>query len=198
MKQRLAGVLSLAVFCLAGPALSTPGEPPSAPAWAVTGFGGVTYRDKWEDTFLDPAGLTFEAPGLAGVALARRVAAPLDGLSVELEGQVVRHFGAQTHWEVNAPIVTARWSRFPWSRTLDSSVAFGLGLSLTSEKPAVEVANEGDSEQAMAYWMIEVDTELPAEDWRLVGRVHHRSPAYGLFGDDGGANALVLGLRRRF
>jgi hypothetical protein len=32
----------------------------------------------------------------------------------------------------------------------------------------------------------------------VVGRLHHRSTAFGLFGEDGGANALVLGLRHRF
>jgi hypothetical protein len=29
-------------------------------------------------------------------------------------------------------------------------------------------------------------------------RLHHRSPAFGLFGDEGGANALTLGVRYAF
>jgi hypothetical protein len=29
-------------------------------------------------------------------------------------------------------------------------------------------------------------------------RLHHRSTAYGLFGNDGGANALTLGVRYAF
>lgn len=165
---------------------------------ALTVFGGNLLDNVWEDVFLAPGDLRFEKSYLVGVAGAVTVAEPFDGLTVELEAQLVRHVGDQDHWEANLPIVTGRWSRFPWSEALDSSAAFGLGLSWTSEEPVLEVRNEGDSEQLMAYWMIEVDTALPVPDWRLVGRLHHRSPAYGLFGDDGGSNALVLGLRRRF
>ena len=165
---------------------------------AVTVFGGPLLNNVWEDVFTDPGGLNVEEATLFGIAGSVGLTEPLQGLSIEAEGQLVRHFGDQDHWEVNLPIATARWSRFPWSGTLDTSAAFGLGLSWTSEKPALEVRNEGDSAQVMAYWMIEVDTALPVERWRLVGRLHHRSTAYGLFGEDGGGNALVLGLRRQF
>ena len=165
---------------------------------SVSVFGGQTLDNVWEDVFFAPGDLNFESAGLVGIAGAIEVAEPFPGLTLELEAQLVRHFGDQDHWEVNLPVVTGRWSRFPWSETLDTSVAYGLGLSWTSEKPALEVRNEGDSEQLMAYWMIEIDAALPIENWRLVGRLHHRSPAYGVFGDEGGANALVLGLRRRF
>jgi hypothetical protein len=192
------------ILCLAGcvamlvgaPASATGAGEPEEPRWAVTGFGGVSLNNVWEDVFTAPQDLHFEEAYLAGVSVARLLGEPVTGLSFELEGQLVRHFGSQTHWEVNAPILTARWGLFPWA--LDTSVAFGLGLSLASETPQLEVENEGDSEAVMAYWMIEVDSELPAENWRIVGRLHHRSPAYGLFGDDGGANALVLGVRRQF
>lgn len=168
------------------------------PAWAVTGFGGVTLDNDWHDVFLDPGRLRFQESYLAGAALSRRVAEPIPGLTLEVEGQLVRHFGDQDHWEVNAPILTARWGRFPWTETVDTTVAFVLGLSVASEVPAQEIENDGDSEEVMAYWMIELDTRLPAENWRLLGRLHHRSPAFGTFSEEGGANALVLGLRRQF
>jgi hypothetical protein len=192
-------VLHFACFVaiLGGASAGATGESePEEPRWAITGFGGVSLNNVWEDVFTAPQDLHFEEAYLAGVAVARVLGEPITGLSFEIEGQLVRHFGSQTHWEVNAPILTARWGLFPWA--LDTSVAFGLGLSLASETPQLEVENEGDSEAVMAYWMIEVDSELPAENWRIVGRLHHRSPAYGLFGDDGGANALVLGVRRQF
>lgn len=183
--------MTLLALCAAEPALA---DLPRA----VTVFGGPLLNNPWEDVFIDPGALHLEDATLFGIAGAVTLAQPLPGLSIEAEAQFVRHFGDQSHWEANLPIATARWSRFPWSGTLDTSAAFGLGLSWTSEKPALEVRNEGDSTQVMAYWMIELDTALPVEHWRLVGRLHHRSTAYGLFGDDGGANALVLGLRRQF
>lgn len=165
---------------------------------AATAFGGVMLDNVWEDVFLDPGGLVIEDSQLVGGALSTRLWRPVEGLDVEVEGQLVRHFGAQDHWEVNAPLAVARWSRFPWGETVFTSAAFGIGPSLASRVPGLEVANEGDSERVMVYWMIEVELGAPGSDWSWVGRLHHRSPAYGLFGDDGGANALAVGVRRRF
>lgn len=166
--------------------------------YALTGFGGVLLDDVWEDVFLRPWTLDVQNSYLVGVAGAARIWRPTDWLDVEVEGQVVRHFGRQRHVEINAPIVTARWTAPPWSGWIDSTVAYGIGLSYAAEKPRLEQRFSGATEQVMVYWMIEVDAALPAEDWRLVGRLHHRSVAYGAFGETGGANALVLGLRRLF
>jgi hypothetical protein len=164
----------------------------------VTVFAGAHIDNAWEDVVLAPWEVGFEDAYLVGIAGAVRVAQPLRGLAIEVEVQVVRQFGDQDNWEVNAPILTARWSRFPWSERLDTSVAFGLGMSFASEVPDLEVALQGESSAVMPYWMIEIDSELPVENWRLVGRLHHRSSAFGAFGEDGGSNALVLGLRRLF
>lgn len=170
----------------------------SASPYAATVFAGNLLNNTWEETFLDPAGLQFETSGLAGFALSADVAEPVRGLTLGVEGQLVRHFGSQSHWELNAPIGVARWSRFPWSDTVATSAAFGLGLSFASETPRLEETNEGESAATLAYWMMELELGAPASDWSVVGRLHHRSTAYGLFGDDGGANALALGVRRRF
>ena len=192
--MRLARLLACLLTLAGGSAMA--GEAQDRPLWAITGFGGNLLDDVWEDVFLNPGGLTFEKSYLVGLSVARHIGEPFPGLEFEIEGQVVRYFGGQRHWEFNGPLLTARWRRFPWS--LDTSVAFGIGPSIASETPALEVQNQGDSRPLMVYWMIEVDTELPVDNWRLVGRLHHRSPAYGTFGDDGGSNALVLGLRRTF
>ncbi len=174
------------------------GEAAARGAYAVTGFVGQMLDNTWEQTFIEPHKLQFEGGGIVGAAASARLAEPLRGLTLEVEGQVVRHFGAQTHWEVNAPLAVARWSRFPWGERLATSAAFAIGPSFASETPRLEVRNQGESSRAMVYWMIEVEAGRPDSDWSLVGRLHHRSTAYGTFGDDGGSNALALGLRRRF
>jgi hypothetical protein len=184
--------LSLAALCLsAAPARA------ERPAYAATVFAGSVIDNTWEEAafFWD---WDFQPSHLVGVAAAARLAQPVPGLSLEAEVQLVRHFGDQEHWEVNAPILTARWLAFPWSETVDSSAAFGLGLSLASEVPETEIALEGSSEELLAYWMVELDAGLPASPWRVTGRLHHRSTAFGTFGEDGGSNALVLGLKRLF
>ena len=161
-------------------------------------FGGVMTDEDWQDLFLEPHDIEFESAGLLGVALSRRVARPLDGLDLEIEAQIVKHFGDQTHWEFNGPIATARWTRFPWNESVATSAAFGLGMSFASETPELEVEMDGDSRAIMPYWLIELSLGRPNADWEVIGRVHHRSPAFGAFGDEGGSNALTLGLRRRF
>ena len=165
--------------------------------YAVTGFAGNLLDNHYEDIFV-PTRLNFEDSYLVGLAASARVAQPVDGLDIELEAQLVRHVHGQTHWELNAPVVTARWTVFPWDDYLDTSAAFGLGLSVTSEAPRLEVRNEGATQPLMAYWMFELAFGLPAENWELVTRLHHRSTAYGLFGEEGGANSLVIGFRHRF
>jgi hypothetical protein len=166
--------------------------------YAVTGFGGIMTDNSWWEVLATPWDIRFEKSHLAGIAGSARVWRPLDGLDVEIEGQVVGHFGDQTHWEFNGPLAVARWTRFPWNETVATSAAFGIGPSFATEVPAFEVERDGDSSRAMIYWVMEVEFGAPGSDWSVVSRLHHRSPAWGLAGDDGGSNALALGVRRRF
>lgn len=117
--------------------------------------------------------------------------------SLELEGNVAKHFGLQDHWEFNA-LLTGRWHRFPWSDSVATSLAFGAGPSYATEIPPVEVANDGASEKLLLYWHLELTLGPPASDWAALFRLHHRSTGYGLFGDTGGGNALTAGLRYYF
>jgi hypothetical protein len=166
--------------------------------YAATGFAGWMLDNPWHDIFLDQQDLVFENAGLFGAAVSARVWRPLDGLDIEIEGQLARHFGGQRHWEVNAPLLTARWTRFPWDGVIDTSAAFGIGPSLASRVPRLERLNNATSSTALIYWMIEIEAGPPDSDWSTVWRVHHRSTGYGLAGEDGGSNALAVGLRRRF
>ncbi|MEO1293300.1 MAG: hypothetical protein AAFV62_10790 [Pseudomonadota bacterium] len=166
------------------------------PLLAATGFAG-RFVDNNFDELVDPSGIDAEEAGVVGLAVSRRIAEPIDGLDLEIEAQIVRHFGGQDHWEANIPVI-ARWNEFPWDTTVDTSAAFGVGLSLASEDPALERQIEGDTSAVMAYWVAELEAGPPGSDWSVVARIHHRSTAFGLFGEDGGANVLVLGLRKRF
>jgi hypothetical protein len=62
----------------------------------------------------------------------------------------------------------------------------------------VEVANKGDSQRLLVYWMAEIEVGPPDKDWSALIRLHHRSGAFGLIADEGGSNALVFGLKQRF
>jgi hypothetical protein len=145
---------------LLGPPLARAGDGP----WAATVYGArISSQPGWEDIILDPAGTRFVDSYLVTFALAREYAASREGaLAIEAEGQVVRHFGEQTHWEFNAIPISLRWHRFPWSRRVATSAAFGLGLSYATELPPVEVELEGESHRLLVYWMMEL-TAGPVE-----------------------------------
>jgi hypothetical protein len=168
--------------------------------WAATIYGArISSQPGWEDIFLDTSGTEFVDSYLLTAAVARRYATRFDGaLDFEAEGQIVRHFGDQTHWEFNAVPIVLRWHRFPWSEHVATSAAFGLGLSYATELPPVEVALEGESREWLVYWVMELTAGPVDSDWAISLRLHHRSVAYGLMGDEGGMNALGLGVRLRF
>jgi hypothetical protein len=90
------------------------------------------------------------------------------------------------------------WRRLPWDEHLATTAAFGLGLSYAGEPPEVEVEIEGDSEQWLIYWVAELTAGPTDAPWAIALRLHHRSTAFGLMGEEGRMNAMGLGLRWRF
>ena len=169
------------------------------PEWALTGYvGRITTVNAWHDIFLDPNDLEFADAYLATVALSHELGRYYDDdLGLETEGQVVYNFGDQSHWEFNA-LLAARWYRFPWNDSVETTLAFGIGPSWATEVPEVEVELEGSSEQLLVYWHLEMTFARPGSRWAGIMRLHHRSGGLGLLAEDGGMNALCLGLTKRF
>ncbi len=163
---------------------------------AITVFGGSMTDNDWEDAFA-PWTLDFRDSTFVGLAVSHGIGRFDHRLGFEIEGQVVRHFGDQDHWEFNLPII-GRWEAFPWDAVVDTSLAFGVGPSYSSAKPKVEVANDGDSRRLLVYWMLEIEVGPPDKGWSAIFRLHHRSGAFGLVADEGGSNAMVIGLKQRF
>jgi hypothetical protein len=160
--------------------------------------GRISSVNAWHDLVTAPADAEFVDAYMAVTALShvlRRYSD--DRLSFEVEGQVAYNFGDQHHWEFNLA-TGPRWHRFPWSAVLATSAAFEVGLSMASEMPEVEVRLEGDSEKLLIYWGAELTLGSPRSPWALSLRLHHRSGGFGLFADDGGMNALALGVRYAF
>jgi hypothetical protein len=168
--------------------------------WAATLYAArVSSEPGWEDVLVNPLGADYVSAFLAVAGLSREYARYGGGaLQLEAEGQIAYAFGDQRYWEFNAVPVVLRWRRFPWSRTLATSAAFGLGLSYTTELPDIEVSLEGESRKLLVYWVAELTAGLPDEPWSVSLRLHHRSVAYGLMGDEGGMNAVGLGIRWQF
>jgi len=185
---------------LAATPLACAGANAPTPQWVGSLYAArISSEVGWEDILLDPIGARYVDAFLVAGALSRPYARLKDGaLLLEAEGQVVYNFGEQHHWEFNVVPIVARWQRFPWDDWLATSAAFGLGLSYATELPEVEVEIEGQSEQLLIYWVAELTAGPLDAPWAVTLRMHHRSVAWGLMGEDGGMNAMGLGLRWRF
>jgi hypothetical protein len=166
---------------------------------AFTVFAGrLTKVDVWHDIFTDPGDVKFADSYFAAGALSLSLARFWDKrVGLELEGQVVRHWGDQHLWEFNLPVV-ARWHRFPWNTWVNTTAAFGLGPSYATKVPDVEVGLEGDSKKFLAHWFMELTLGAPEASWAVSFRLHHRSDAFSLFANEGGSNGLAMGLRLGF
>lgn len=175
---------------VAGP---RPGE---ASDLALTVFSGrITGVSAWHDIIVHPDDLDWQDAYFIGGALAYTLDDYREqALSLELEGQIVRHFGAQHLWECNLPIV-ARWHRFPWNHRVATTTAFGLGPSYATEVPPVEVEIEGESRRLLYHWFLELTFGPPDTNWTTSFRLHHRSGGFGSIADEGGSNALTFGIR---
>jgi hypothetical protein len=160
-------------------------------------YGGVMTDGDWIEALSGQAGRV-DSHLLAG-AMSWTFYRPAHRLwSLELEANVARHFGIQDHFELNAPILTARWEEFPWDRYLDTSLAFGLGPSFASTTPEYERIRKGESDPMMLFWHMEAAFGLPDSRWSTIFRLHHRSTGYGMFAEKGGSNILTMGLRYEF
>lgn len=167
--------------------------------YSVTLYGARLLNGNLSDASLAHEG--FEDSYLVTLALAKRVASYKKKIDLEVEGQIVKHFGDQDHWEFNG-LGALRWLPFPWDTYINTSFASGAGLSYAVETPKVEERRrgEGQTQKFLTYLMIELAFSLPQlPDWSLVTRVHHRSGAFGLFnGVTGASNAWAFGIKYSF
>jgi hypothetical protein len=165
--------------------------------WAVTLYHAKFVQEELFDIFTRQH--YFENSYLIALALAREFARSWDHLGWELEGQVVKHYGMQHNWEFNGVLVL-RWHRFPWDRHLNTSIAFGEGLSRATRTPFVEAKDHDRTAKLLNYLLFELTLGLPRlSNWHLSGRIHHRSGVYGTFGGvHGASNFLGAGVRYTF
>ena len=135
---------------------------------------------------------------VAVVALARQVYQYKQWVSIEMEGQIGKHFGPEVeHWEFVGQII-GRWHPFPWDRYIDSSFAMGSGFSYNTEVSIIELKEDETAQRLLGYLSFELTFGLPQYPrWNLMFRIHHRSGAMGLIGD-GSTNYLCGGLKFAF
>lgn len=170
---------------------------------SISIFGGLLTDNPWEEVVLLPWKVDIQRPGLVGLSAAYPLRAPIrfdhGTLDLSIEGQVVRHFGLQSHWEFNLPLTLGLTPKRRILGLIDR-VAFGIGPSYATREPSFEAQRgRGRVERVLVYWNAEAERHLAVRPGdSLFFRLHHRSDAFGAVGDGGSSNGVVIGLRRRF
>lgn len=175
--------------------------------WAATLWGGQAIDTNFGQTFVFQGRMRPEY--LLGVGLNRRIydAGPI---AFEIDSTLMGHRAnpdrgggfnqavpfsstlGQTFGEATIGIGIRAWL-LPWL-----SVGFVEGVSWISEPSQYEKTYRKNYTQFLNYLAFEVEA-LVNPQWSVVGRIHHRSGAYGLYGGvEEGSNAYLLGLRYRF
>lgn len=175
--------------------------------WSVTAWGGQMYTANFGDTFLFNG--QYRPEYLAGVGMQRRI---LDGglVAFELDANLLNHRsqsqpGGGFNQEVpfaNTPAQSfgdgtlglgMRFWLQPWL-----NIYFVQGVSLLTEPSNYEKTFRDQYSTFLNYLAFEVEA-LFTPRLSAVGRIHHRSGAYGTYnGVSEGSNGYLLGLRYRF
>ena len=189
--------------------------PPAIPAipdwhphpWAITAWGGQMIDSNFGDTFLFNGRMRPEY--LLGVSMQKRIwrAGPLQ---LELEADLFAHQAYeqqggpfnQTIPNANTPAQTfgegilgigARLWVQPWL-----SLGFVEGISYNSVVSNYERTYRENYANLLNYLAFELEASVSPE-LSMVGRIHHRSGAFGTYsGVKEGSNAYLIGLRYRW
>jgi hypothetical protein len=162
------------------------------------------YAGRYSNTALNEIirlNTDFENSHVYVLSLGKELGTYKDVIGYEIEGQAAWHSGMQHHEEVNCAF-TLRWLPFFWDRYLDTSFAFGNGLSYATSDPELEIreGDENKTHQLLYYILVEMAFSLPRQpQWELFVRIHHRSSVFGLIDNiTTGSNFVGLGLRYIF
>jgi hypothetical protein len=159
-------------------------------------------RIPWEDAWFTGVNFSYAWHQLPSIGLQ-----PLDiriqGLRVEAEFQLTKHYGLQTNYESHAALGIRTRDLNPLF-ALEVNFALFNGLSYAMGRPSYE-DGPGGGKTGRRYRLqnyIGIEMAVGWLTWpalQIVSRIHHRSGVYGLFAPEGvGSNFSAVGARWRF
>jgi hypothetical protein len=149
------------------------------------------------DPNLAPWDWTYGDINFASLTFGRKVADFGHYISLEPEVGVGKRFGDANEFEFWGALYI-RWNPFFWDHIIDTSIAVSTGVSYASESNRLEEKRVHGDASFLHYFSPEITLALPDErSASVVIRLHHRSGA-GIFGESGGFQYLMGGLRVYF
>ena len=134
----------------------------------------------------------------ASLTFGRKVADFGHFISFEPEVGFGRRFGDADEYEFWGALYM-RWNEFFWDHIIDTSIAVSTGVSYASESNELEEERARSDASFLHYFSPEITLAAPGDSSiSFVIRLHHRSGAGGLFGESGGFQYLMFGLRGHF
>ncbi len=127
----------------------------------------------------------------------------LNGWSLEAEGQLIKHFGVEDHFEATGSVLF-RTGEIKLGQHASFNIGIANGLSWAFSKPKWEwgPTKERGVDAPQLLWHIGVEAEISSPHLQgLSGfaRIHHRSENYGALGAPWyHSNRIGLGIRYRF
>jgi hypothetical protein len=134
----------------------------------------------------------------ASITFGRKVADYGHLISLEPEVGAGKRFGDADEYEFWGALYL-RWNPFFWDHIIDTSIAVSTGVSYASENNELEEDRARSNATFLHYFSPEITLAPPGDSSiSFVIRLHHRSGAGGLFGESGGFQYLMFGLRAHF
>jgi len=179
---------------------------------AVTLWGGQMTDATFGETFIFQGALRPE--GVGGLGYIHRLV-EADPFALEFDSNLLLHVaGRNTDLRYTAGVPPEQAGRAVTDPQTFAEVTFGLGLrwwirpwlslqvvegvSLLSQLSNYETVSWERSTQFLNYLGAELAVDVSPQ-WTMVGRIHHRSGAYGTYaGVYEGSNGYLLGARYRF
>ena len=179
---------------------------------AVTLWGGQMTDATFGETFIFRGALRPE--GFGGLGYIHRLV-EADPFALEIDSNLLMHVaGRNTNLRYTAGVPPEQASQAVTQPQTFAEATFGLGLrwwirpwlslqavegvSLLSQLSNYETVSWQRSTQFLNYLGAELAVDVSPQ-WTVVGRIHHRSGAYGTYaGVYEGSNGYMLGARYRF
>ena len=172
--------------------------------YSIVAYGGIYTSRTFGKTVSNPPG-DLESGYLYAVGLNRHLFSWPRHFTWEGEVLFAKHYekseARSQHFEEYIACILLRYHHLPWDRYVDTTIAFGEGLSYTSERSLLETQTAGkETRRLLNYLAVELTLSHPRHpDWSLVYRIHHRSGIFGLMGGlKGVSDYYNLGIRYHF